>query len=112
MKYWLMACKRTVSWSELSLSGRIQFESTKMPKVLIWRLDEVTVRTSIFYHVYGSTGSPHGVCFVHFVIFAMTINVWTEVHSSAVQHKHIIGPIVLVSIQQQHQRWYRWLEIW
>lgn len=44
MKYWLMACKRTVSWSELSISGRIQFENTKMPKVLIWRLDEVTVR--------------------------------------------------------------------
>lgn len=43
MKYWLMACKRTVSWSELSISGRIQFENTKMPKVLIWRLDEVTV---------------------------------------------------------------------
>lgn len=42
----------------------------------------------------------------------MTINVWTEVHSSAAQHKHIIGPIILVLIQQQHQRWYRWLKIW
>lgn len=68
-----MACKRTVSWSELSISGHIQFENTKMPKVLIWRLDEVTVRTSIFYHVYGSSGSPHR-CALFTLLFLLHTN--------------------------------------
>lgn len=84
MKYWLMACKRTVSWSELSISGRIQFENTKMPKVLIWRLDEVMVRTSIFYHVYSSTGSPHG-CVLFTLLFLQWRLDWGSLQCCATQ---------------------------